>query len=404
MAYCIVVTSALVHNIEDDIDGESIFGFAVLYLIGALIYFVYEIITTKKWRNLISTLPGLGLIAALNLGFAVGLNSVEQYVIDQRPKSDEITSVSIGIDERYLNSSDWWDFSYYAGMKNSSVKITDKEVISIISYYLDENAITWESGEYAYFNKYSNEKYVNYVVTINTESRELHRSIAIPTEESDKIMNIIETIPEYAENWKTLPKPIKDTVTVDGINGTAISPDEAKDLLNTYGQELKEIPYKDLYSYFQTQSYQNCITYSFNEAGYTKRLNCPIYDSIMPKTSSAFYKLIYDNEAEYRNEFENMINSDKYGSIDFNIHRKDEYGTEMVDYASTSENIKDVYAHLSKYIKDEPLNSESTYAVIWLFPYDYNNETPKFSICLDEAILKDEFFKQYFEDNGYYYD
>lgn len=405
MAYCIVVTAALASDLSSGFDIEDVFGFGILYLIGALIYFAYELITTKRWRNLISSLPGLALVAGLNLGFAVGLNSFRNYAIDQRPKANEITSVSIGIDERYMNGNDWWQYNYYAGMKNSKVKITDPEVISLVSYYLDENVMTWKSDEYSYYNKYhTGDKYTQYMFNIETNGKMINRTVMIPNEDSDKIMSIVETIPGYIENWQNPPKPIDDTISVEA-NYVAcnIVSDDAEKIFDIYCDELKKLSFKDLYEAFSNGNYNCFINYNFSEDGYTKILECPINSDFMPKTTAAYYELVYNIQAEERNKFEDFVNNGMYESIDFNIVGKNEDNDDVYYYCSTSENINDVYSHMSKYIKDEPISGDGLFANIILYPYDYSNETINFVVSLDKAYLKDEYFKKFSDYDEYYY-
>ena len=401
MAYCIIVTSVLVSNItfvDNTTSAGDIFGYGVAYLIGALIYFIYELITTKKWHNLISSLPGLALVAGLNLGLAVGLNSVRDYMIDQRPKADEISSISIGTNEYDMNMNNYWDYDLYANMKGSEIKITDPDVISIISYYLDENVMTWKSeGVSSYYSKYYNSStnYIIYEVSIDTGSSELNRIVMVPESDSDKIMSIMENIPEYIETWKNPPKPVSnETISIDGIGRERLRTEDAEKIYNIYCQELKEIPFKELYEAYNNHIYNNdiCINYTFSENGYTKTINCYVYKEIMPKTAEAYFEIIYNNQADYINNFESIVNDDKYDLIEVNLHGD----SGEIDYLNVAfSDIEEFYTNVRKYIKDGPVKADDLYAVISMYPYDYNDETICFAVPLDKSILKDNYFKEY---------
>ena len=85
MTYCIFVTGALFGVLRDGMDGETIFMFVVLYLGAVLIYCLYELLTTKKWRNLLSALPLLGVVAVLNVGILLGMHMVSNKIVNNRP-------------------------------------------------------------------------------------------------------------------------------------------------------------------------------------------------------------------------------------------------------------------------------------------------------------------------------
>lgn len=407
MAYCIIVTASLVKDLSggNGFDAEDIFAYFVLYLVGAFIYLIYELITTKKWKNLITTLPGLGVVGVLCVGAAFGINAGKNHIINQCPKADEINSVSIGLFNRSYD--DLWDYYDYVGMKNSQVEITDDEIISIMSHYLDENVITWKESENSYYNKYHNSgKYTSYNVTFNTDSGKLLRTVMIPNEDSDKILNIIETIPECANNYRSLPKPIDGTIYITGfgigrMDVNQLSSEEAKNVFDIYSKELNEIDFKKLYNAYENHYYNYSINYTFSENGYTKEISCPIFSDIMPKTMSAYSNIIYNKQAEYRNDFENLINSGKYEYIDLDIMYDGNYN----GYSYNGEELKELYSHLSKYIIDEPVKYDGICANIYLSPYDYNNnDSINFIVSLDKKILNDKYFMETIFAENYYYD
>ena len=63
MAYCLPVCVWIVDSEVTSISGFEVF---VLYLIAVLIYFFYELLTTKKIKQTLRTAPGLLLVAACN--------------------------------------------------------------------------------------------------------------------------------------------------------------------------------------------------------------------------------------------------------------------------------------------------------------------------------------------------
>lgn len=77
MVICIFIVCVMFSEMTTGMMRDEWFAFLVLYLVAALVYFAYELITTKKWKNLLTALPGLGIVALLNVGILLGMHAVE---------------------------------------------------------------------------------------------------------------------------------------------------------------------------------------------------------------------------------------------------------------------------------------------------------------------------------------
>ena len=176
MTYCIFVTGALFGVLRDGMDGETIFMFVVLYLGAVLIYCLYELLTTKKWRNLLSALPLLGVVAVLNVGILLGMHMVSNKIVNNRPSVQEIESISIqNYEGNEINDGQGaeMDYDYYVDQISKNIEIQDPSALALVSYYLNENIQTWEEGMGAYYDKYYNYEnlnttYTSFYVTIRT--------------------------------------------------------------------------------------------------------------------------------------------------------------------------------------------------------------------------------------------
>ena len=90
MVICIFIVCVMFSEMTTGMMRDEWFAFLVLYLVAALVYFAYELITTKKWKNLLTALPGLGIVALLNVGILLGMHAVEKHIVAQRPAMQEI--------------------------------------------------------------------------------------------------------------------------------------------------------------------------------------------------------------------------------------------------------------------------------------------------------------------------
>ena len=66
-------------------DADDVFLYLVLYLAAVLVYLIYELITTRKWRNLVRSLPALGILALCNLGLIGGMVGAYNSVLSFHP-------------------------------------------------------------------------------------------------------------------------------------------------------------------------------------------------------------------------------------------------------------------------------------------------------------------------------
>ncbi len=402
MAYCLIITASLTNAIQNDyLSGNDIVMFIILYLVAVLIYFAYELITTKKMRNLISTLPGLGLVAGLNLGLLVGIGSVRDYIIDNHPEANEITSISMGIDSDYLENNGCWNFKSYVDMKCQDIEITDKEVISLVAEALEDNIETYKLGIGSYYNKYSTTaSYVQYPFTIHMDNDEIERIVVVTEEDSEKILASFENNSEYAQAWKNPPKPVSmKTMIIESDVNIELDDETKERIYNIYRQELQEMSFSEIYESFNSEPPAVSFSYTFSENGYTKAINCPVYRGLMKKTTEAYYQAVYDSQAETRSKFKELCEGGEY-SIDMNLHGENAQGEAISYYNSIpSEGVdgKEFYSHISRYIKDEPITEDGMHAVIFMYPMNYDSTC--LTLSVDESILEDDYFKEnYFTD------
>ena len=148
MTICIFIACMLYMDIVNHTARNGWFMYLILYLAAALVYFAYELITTRKWHNLLTALPGLGIVALLNVGILLGMHMVQSHIVAQRPAMQEIESVSFCNTDgsEYISSSSYLSYQDYVNLECRDIEITDPTAITLVSYYLDENLKTWEES------------------------------------------------------------------------------------------------------------------------------------------------------------------------------------------------------------------------------------------------------------------
>ncbi|MGN1081111.1 MAG: hypothetical protein ACI4QV_03390, partial [Acutalibacteraceae bacterium] len=61
---------------EESWTSDNIFFIVVMYIIVLAVYFLYELITTKKAKNLLKTIPALGILVVLNAAMLFAMNTI----------------------------------------------------------------------------------------------------------------------------------------------------------------------------------------------------------------------------------------------------------------------------------------------------------------------------------------
>ncbi len=106
-------------------EAGEILVFLWAYVVCAILYFLFELISTKKWKNVLKSLPGLGIIAVLCVGMYFSLTGIYNAEMNYAPKAEEIKSVSFIEDDSYYYGMELGDYLSY---KSEPEEITDEKV------------------------------------------------------------------------------------------------------------------------------------------------------------------------------------------------------------------------------------------------------------------------------------
>ena len=124
--------------------------FLIIVVAVLLVYFLYELITTKRARNMLKAIPGLGIVAAACILFSLVFLGYRSFVINDEIEVEDVKTVSVHsstltegnyqrillnqyrtddpevvrlITERYNDSLSHWRVNYYDGMQRIRVPI-----------------------------------------------------------------------------------------------------------------------------------------------------------------------------------------------------------------------------------------------------------------------------------------
>lgn len=116
-----------------------VFAIVITYVLALIAYFLYELITTKKLRNLLKSIPTLSLLLVLNAAVIFGVIGVKQTILHRDIAASEVSSVSFSFDESMDYSSHYSSNKNYFSKRESTVSYNDETIISLLADSFTEN-------------------------------------------------------------------------------------------------------------------------------------------------------------------------------------------------------------------------------------------------------------------------
>ena len=209
----------------------------IIAFISLIIYYSYELITTKRVVNLLKATPVLIFVIAFNVIFAFGILLTKQMVLGIKPSSSEIKSVYLSTDENQQ-----YDRSYsYNERLLQNVTFTDETLKQLVSDSLKETIDLVEEGKQRYSFSYANNM-VNKSVTIDTKNNgKITRNILFSNEEIAKIKEIQLASKEYVAAVSELPEVNSKT----NISFSNMDKAEVLKLWETFKNEWETLSVED---------------------------------------------------------------------------------------------------------------------------------------------------------------
>lgn len=251
MAYCSLVTCVLFKTLISGrgMSSSDLFQFFVFYIIAVLIYFIYELVTTKKWKNLLRALPSLGIVVALNVVLIGCLFGVYHIALNYSPSEEQIKSISILPDDNYRSASTY-SFQAYLDQKIGTIQITDPDTIRMISRSLQENVTNiknkkkpyagLQERDKAYYEKngFSPERsFEEITCCIRTAGGVRYRNVYISSLDMQMIVNMLRDNDEIRQLYMTLPECSAQSITVYQ-QGTSLTQEQLKEVYDIMRYEI----------------------------------------------------------------------------------------------------------------------------------------------------------------------
>lgn len=172
----------------------------ILVIIAILVYILYELITTKKIKNIVKTLPLMIIPVAVTLLMVGGINLTANSIDNYRFDSDEVDGFC------FVNSYS----NTYENLMTDEVFVSGDRVGEILADALE---FSINQNEYSY-------KHATFErVLIKLDSgRVIARKLYIPVDDYEDLVNIMNNSSEYRSAYLEIPHP-DDISTATCYNG-----------------------------------------------------------------------------------------------------------------------------------------------------------------------------------------
>ena len=253
MIPCAFACYGIFHGIVWKEEGE-LFSYVVIYIIALVVYFLYEIITTRKWKNLLRAIPVLGVLAVLNVALIGGMVGLYHSVLSFSPGAEDITSIRIVSPNKYTD---------YFTARAQEIEIKNLDVNQVVARQLSYTVDVCRSSPRKYYTQYSN--MTTACVAIRTGASVHYRNILMSAEDYQALSAPLAEIPAFREIYQKLPRLGYDSTTVTIPNRT-ISRQAVQEIYQMMCDEVAALPFEQWYAQIVLQKqgivYSDMITSS----------------------------------------------------------------------------------------------------------------------------------------------
>ncbi|MBR6675874.1 MAG: hypothetical protein IKL24_00905, partial [Clostridia bacterium] len=335
MASLIVALFALTLLFE-----EEFTGFVVVSAIAVIIYFTYEVVTTKSFKNCLRALPGLGILAGITALCGIVMAYYPVVASGYTPDAESINSVRFVTDK---------DENYYYYSENSwfakgaeGISIKDKKVISIIASTL--------KNDMGYYSRHGStladsfNHYLTKVVAIKEGPFERYRRLSLTYDQYAEITAYLQENEAYREAYKKLPNPVQSSFEFVDFD-IDYSPSNVDKLMEALRADIAEMEFIDWYNTANNQdaSYYDTVLSYYSDEYNSTHVSLYINANDFPKTFSLLLEMCRPTREKGINEAEKLLadngypeDSDiYYAGVCVYVRTDDEKGDSTVYYAET---------------------------------------------------------------------
>lgn len=205
----IAVINSYFYYTESDYIIDYIFEICVLVILGIAAMMIFELITTRKAKNLKYCLFSIPAAALLCLMTYLCINVISNNILNYKPDADDLDSI------QYITYSDYDEgyhsyFASYFEKKASEVKITNPEIITLLTeaYAKELDVFTNNYDKPSYYIDLSElmNKHNKVKISFNNGFSSEIRFVYFDDNEYAKFISLLNADEKYSSVYHSLPK------------------------------------------------------------------------------------------------------------------------------------------------------------------------------------------------------
>ncbi len=342
---------------NDHLSADELFGIIVLYIIMIVAVCVYELISSKKIRNLIGAAKSLIPIAVINLAIIGIMYGAYTWAISFAPDAGDIKSISIITSDSsyYQNNAN----NGYFNAMSKKIEIKNVNAKEIISTALSSCVEKIKEGRDPIDSEYT------YIVKINTFTGTRYRTVSMTAEQYQSMRDIMSQTDEYRKLYTELPTG--NTVNISASAYYYSDYNETKiELTKAQQNKLYELVCSDHKALGFDKAYAKLLNELSEDSIGNITVNVQlgtdnyIFDinisNDMPQAFDYLMQIICKNQADSIPSLADMVEKYKADNDDYNDYEKGSYeewnmditlfnitGFEEVDVETTDESSEQPY-------------------------------------------------------------
>ena len=294
----------------DTLTSGGIYNVCVLYLVGIAIYFLYELLSTRKLKNLVRAVPGVLILCALNLLIIFGMLGLRRNLLSFRPGADQIDAVRLVGREVYIWTDDRNGRSLpgYLTGSASEIPLKEKALRELIAARLEETA---RYDETPADERNVDSNYVIREVAVYTGSKIHYRNVMLLRTDIKMIAEALKSNPDIQKIFMELPDPSDPGVELNmGMIGfysstrpspVIFSEAEKAEVLDALKEDVKDMGFERWYAYCSEPTDSEFTLYMTVKSGNgVKRGSAFPLSKETPKARAKFQEVLWNVQADMR--------------------------------------------------------------------------------------------------------
>ncbi len=275
----LLATATVVRYIfqSDDYSESELLLIIIIYVVAVIAYFLYELITTRKWSRVVKSIKQLPILIGINIIVAAGMVGIHYDAVNNIPDADDINYIEVESIGRQ---------NYLFNMLGKSQLSSDKAK-ELVSDVLKE-----EIGVYCDdYSRYNSEYVYSYQetdVAINTNRGTIRRRIYLNTTQLNTLVSEMTNAAKIESLSDVLPQYGDKGYTFESYDFSL----DISELKQIYESVIEEIGTVEKLMNYTDSSYKYAlcsIQLYRNDGGYV--LSLPV-NELTPNTAKLVYSLI----------------------------------------------------------------------------------------------------------------